>query len=630
MSKKSEEILSNYWGYSQFRPMQEEIIDASIYGKDVIALLPTGGGKSICFQVPGIAREGITIVVSPLIALMEDQVNQLQKRGIRAKALTSGLSFREIDILLDNAKFGGVDFLYISPERIQTRLFQERVKQMEIGLFVVDEAHCISEWGHDFRPAYLEIAKLREYHPEVPIIAVTATATPKVKEDIATHLKLKNPELFEASFERTNVSYEVYHVSNKLDAITKWIHKNPNDVGIIYCQTRKSVKDVMIYLQSRKIKANMYHGGMNSKERSLALSYWLSEKTPIMVATNAFGMGIDKPNVRFVAHYEIPNNPESYFQEAGRAGRDGNEARTFAFIEPADVNEVAERVLAQFPSTDKIKLIYRALCNYLKIAIGSGEHESYVLQFNDFVKKFNLNVTEVYPAFKLLEMNGSILFSEQGLKGSRIKISIDNTHLYGFQLKNPVLDPLITWVCRNHSEVFDSFCELDEADACQRLKISSQELERQLKYLEEHGIIDITWRTDLPMVTFLHERFPDDYVELKAEVYHFRKERALERMNVMKRFIEEKHCRPQFIISYFGQKSEPCGKCDYCLEQNLLEKHPRLELELIALLEQNTMSLSDIIARYDTSFASKIKTTLRELINQERIVFNEQGFSLPR
>jgi ATP-dependent DNA helicase RecQ len=629
MSKKSEEILSNYWGYSKFRPLQEEIVDAAIYGKDVIALLPTGGGKSICFQVPGIAREGITIVVSPLIALMEDQVNQLQKRGIRAKALTSGLSFREIDILLDNAKFGGLDFLYISPERIQTRLFQERVKQMEIGLFVVDEAHCISEWGHDFRPAYADIAKLREFHPEVPIMAVTATATPKVKEDIATHLKLKNPELFEAPFERTNVSYEVYHVSNKLDAITKWIHKNPTDVGIVYCQTRKSVKDVMIYLQTQKIKANMYHGGMNGKERSLALENWLSEKTPIMVATNAFGMGIDKPNVRFVAHYEIPNNPESYFQEAGRAGRDGNESRTFAFIEPADINEVAERVLAQFPSTDKIKLIYRALCNYLKIAIGSGEHESYVLQFKDFVKKFNLNITEVYPAFKLLEMNGSILFSEQGLKGSRIKISIDNTHLYGFQLKNPVLDPLITWICRNHSDVFDSFCELDEADACQKLKISSQELERQLRYLEEHGLMDITWRTDLPMVTFLHERFPDDYVELKAEVYHFRKERALERMNIMKMFIEEKHCRPQFIIAYFGQKSEPCGKCDYCLEQNLLEKHPRLELELIALLEQKPMSLAEIIAEYDASFSAKIKAILKELINQERIIFNAQRFSLP-
>lgn len=630
MSKKSEEILSNYWGYPQFRPLQEDIVDAAIYGKDVIALLPTGGGKSICFQVPGIAREGITIVVSPLIALMEDQVNQLQKRGIRAKALTSGLSFREIDILLDNAKFGGLDFLYISPERIQTRLFQERVKQMEIGLFVVDEAHCISEWGHDFRPAYLEITRLREYHPEVPIIAVTATATPKVKEDIVTHLKLKNPEIFEASFERNNVSYEVYPVSNKLDAITKWIHKNPQDVGIVYCQTRKSVKDVMIYLQARKIRANMYHGGMNSKERSLALADWLSEKTPIMVATNAFGMGIDKPNVRFVAHYEIPNNPESYFQEAGRAGRDGNASRTFVFVEPSDISEVAERVMAQFPSPEKIKLIYRALCNYLKVAIGSGEHESYELPFNDFVKKFNLHMAEVYPAFRLLEMNGTILFSEQGLKGSRIKVSIDNTHLYGFQLKNPVLDPLITWICRNYSEVFDSFCELDEAEACMRLKISEKELERQLKYLEEHGIIDITWRTDLPMVTFLHERFPDDYIELRPEVYHFRKERALDRMNVMKKFIEEKHCRPQFIISYFGQKSEPCGKCDYCLEQSLLEKHPRLELELVALLEQKPMTLQEVITQFDASFSAKIKTILRELINQERIVFNEPYFSLPR
>ncbi|AEA45550.1 RecQ family ATP-dependent DNA helicase [Fluviicola taffensis] len=630
MSKKSQEILSKYWGYSEFRPMQEEIIEASIYGKDVIALLPTGGGKSICFQVPGIAREGITIVVSPLIALMEDQVNQLQKRGIRAKALTSGLSFREIDILLDNAKFGGIDFLYISPERIQTRLFQERVKQMEIALFVVDEAHCISEWGHDFRPAYMEISKLREYHPEVPIIAVTATATPKVKEDIASHLKLKNPEIFEASFERTNVSYEVYPVSNKLDAIAKWILKNPNDVGIIYCQTRKSVKDVMIYLQALKIKANMYHGGMNGKERSLALTNWLSEHTPIMVATNAFGMGIDKPNVRFVSHYEIPNNPESYFQEAGRAGRDGNESRTFAFVEPVDLNEIAVRVMAQFPSPDKIRLIYRALCNYLKVAIGSGEHESYILLFKDFVKKFNLNMAEVYPAFRLLEMNGSILFSEQGLKGSRIKISIDNTHLYGFQLKNPVLDPLITWISRNHSEVFDSFCEIDEEEACKRLKISNQELERQLKYLEEHGIIDITWRTDLPMITFLHERLPDDYIELKPEVYHFRKERALERMNVMKAYIEGRHCRPQFIIAYFGQTSIPCGKCDYCLEQRLLEKHPRLELELIELLEQKPMTLAEIVSQFDASFATKIKSILKELINQERVTFSEMYFSLPQ
>lgn len=626
---KSKEILSRIWGYSQFRPLQEEIVDASIYGKDVLALLPTGGGKSICFQVPGIAREGITIVISPLIALMEDQVNQLVSKGVRAKALTSGLSYREIDILLDNAKFGGVDFLYISPERIQTALFQERVKQMEVGLIVVDEAHCISEWGHDFRPAYLTISKLREIHPEVPIIAVTATATPKVKEDIITHLQLKNPEIFESSFERDNISYEVYHVASKLEAITKWILKNPKDVGIIYCQTRRSVKDVMTYLQARKINAIMYHGGMKSKERSIALSNWMSEKNPIIVATNAFGMGIDKPNVRFVTHYEIPNNPEAYFQEAGRAGRDGKESRTFSFIEPNDVDEIAKRVLAQFPSPDQIRLVYRAMCNYLKIAIGSGNHESYALNYTDFVKKFNLNPTEVYPAIKLLEMNGNILFSEQGLKGSRVKINIDATHLYGFQLKNPTLDPLITWLNRNYNELFDTFCEIDETEACSRLRISEAELEKQLQTLETLGIIDITWRTDLPQVTFLHERLPDDYIELRPEVYHFRKERALERMNVMKEFVEGKHCRPHFIISYFGQTSSMCGKCDYCKEQILLEKHPRLELELISLLEKEPLSLQAIISEFDEAFTPKIKTILKDLLNQERIVFSDQLFKLP-
>jgi ATP-dependent DNA helicase RecQ len=308
--QKSNEILNRVWGYGSFRPMQEDIVDAAIYGKDVLALLPTGGGKSICFQVPGLARDGICIVISPLIALMEDQVQQLQQRGIKAKALTSGMSFREIDITLDNAKFGGIEFLYVSPERIQTRLFQERVKQMNVGLFVVDEAHCISEWGHDFRPSYKQISLLRQLHPEVPMMAVTATATKEVVEDIIASLSLKNVQFFEAPFERSNISYEVYPVSNKLNAITRLCKRNEGNVGIIYCQTRKSVKNVLQHLLSHGIKANMYHGGLNSQQRSLALNNWMSEVTPIMVATNAFGMGIDKPNVRFVTHYELPNNPD--------------------------------------------------------------------------------------------------------------------------------------------------------------------------------------------------------------------------------------------------------------------------------------------------------------------------------
>ena len=628
--EKSRSILKKYWGFDQFRPLQEEIVDATIYGKDVLALLPTGGGKSVCFQVPGLALEGLTLVISPLIALMDDQVKQLRARGIRAKAITSALSYREIDILLDNARFGGLDFLYVSPERLQTRLFIERFKLMQIGLIVVDEAHCISEWGHDFRPSYKHIADLREIHPNIPIIALTATANEFVKNDIIESLNLREPAVFEASFERPNLSYEVYHVNNKLDAIIKWCLKHPNDVGIVYCQTRKAVKDLAKILHSKQISVDMYHGGMNLKERGISLQNWMTERKKIMVATNAFGMGIDKPNVRFVLHYELPANPEAYFQEAGRAGRDGKESRTFVFIQPGDLNELSERVFSQFPALETVKLVYRALCNYLKIAIGSGEQEAYEVNILDFVKKFNLNISEVYASFKLLEMNETLLFSESGLKGSRIKFAIDNKHLYSFQLKNPTVDPLITAICRFHNDVFDEFIELEEFELCKRLAIKDEDLQKQLRYLEEHGIIDITWRTDKPMVTFLHQRFPDDQLQMRAEVYHFRKERALERMEFMKNFVNLKHCRPQYILAYFGQYVEPCGKCDYCREQALLEQHPRLEMELIGLLEDGEKTLQELSDNFDPIHTPQIKKTLRQLLTEERIQFKHSKFYLPR
>lgn len=625
--QKSREILSKFWGFSEFRPLQEDIIDAAIYGKDVLALLPTGGGKSICFQVPGLAREGLCLVISPLIALMEDQVEQLRKRGIRAKALTSGMSFKDMDITLDNARFGGLEFLYVSPERIQTRLFQERVKRMELGLIVVDEAHCISEWGHDFRPSYQQIAQLRELHPDVPVIALTATATDRVKTDIIASLQLKQPLVFESSFERHNLSYEVYPVQNKLKAIVRLCQRSQGQVGIVYCQTRKSVKEVMQQLLFQGIKANMYHGGMNYKERSAALQDWLKEKTPVMVATNAFGMGIDKPNVRFVAHYEVPNNPEAYFQEAGRAGRDGHDARTFVFVEPGDMAIVQERTLAQFPDIERVKHIYRALCSYLKIAIGSGSQETYVLNFPEFAKRFQLHISEVYPAFKLLEMNGDILFSEDGLRGSRLRFTIDNAHLYGFQLKNPHVDALIVQLNRMHSDLFDAFVEIDEEAICKQLKCSPENLREQLTFLENNGVIDITWRTNLPMVTFLHERFPDDYLKLRPEVYQFRKDRAMERVETMRKFVEGKQCRQQFILHYFGQDSVPCGKCDRCKENAAFSKHPRLEMEILELLE-SPKTLDEILDRFDQDLALKVKHLLREMLVDERISFSENTYSL--
>lgn len=627
--QKSNEILNRVWGYGSFRPMQEDIVDAAIYGKDVLALLPTGGGKSICFQVPGLARDGICIVISPLIALMEDQVQQLQQRGIKAKALTSGMSFREIDITLDNAKFGGIEFLYVSPERIQTRLFQERVKQMNVGLFVVDEAHCISEWGHDFRPSYKQISLLRQLHPEVPMMAVTATATKEVVDDIITSLSLKNVQFFEAPFERSNISYEVYPVSNKLNAITRLCKRNDGNVGIIYCQTRKSVKNVLQHLLSHGIKANMYHGGLNSQQRSLALNNWMSEVTPIMVATNAFGMGIDKPNVRFVTHYELPNNPEAYFQEAGRAGRDGNESRTFAFVGSNDIAELKERIISQFPPIETVKLVYRAICNYLKIAIGSGKDESYTIDFSEFTKRFQLKIDVIYPALKLLVMNGDIALTADGLRGSRIKFTIDNAHLYAFQLKNARVDPLITTLSRMYQDLFEDFSEIDETTVCKRLKINQQELESQLKFLEERGIIDITWRTSLPLVTFLHERLPDDFISFQPEVYTFRKEKALERVEAMRKYVESRQCRQQFIIEYFGQTSNPCGKCDICKENVLFSKHPRLEMEILDVV-QTPKTMEEILLSFEEELTLKIKNLIRELLVAERISFSENKYSLPK
>ena len=338
------EILKKYWGFNGFRAQQEDIVQSAINGRDTLALLPTGGGKSICFQVPGIAREGVCLVVSPLIALMQDQVENLKLRGLRAVAITSGMSRREIDIVLDNAKFGSLDFLYVSPERLKTEVFITRFKQMKISLIAIDEAHCISQWGHDFRPPYLEIHKLRDIHPNVPMIAVTATATKEVREDIIQQLGLKNTNYFEGDFSRENISYEVYAVQNKRNAILKACQKFAGSTGIIYCQTRRETKEVAKLLIAHKFSAGIYHGGMPGEEREKKLAAWLNNEIRIIVATNAFGMGIDKPDVRFVLHYEIPNNIEAYFQEAGRSGRDGKASRNMAFYTQVDLVKLKQRI----------------------------------------------------------------------------------------------------------------------------------------------------------------------------------------------------------------------------------------------------------------------------------------------
>ena len=618
----AKEILEKYWGYSSFRPLQEQIVLDSIAGHDCIALLPTGGGKSICFQVPGIIREGITIVISPLIALMQDQVNNLKKFGLRATAITSAMTYREIDVALDNAVFQGIDFLYVSPERLQTTLFIERLKKMNVGLLVVDEAHCISEWGHDFRPPYRKIADLRKYHPEAPIMALTATATKEVKEDIILQLDLKNPAVFESSFQRANLSYEVHQVENKEIALGKWVQKFPHMCGIVYCQTRKSVKEIANFLFNQGIKTGIYHGGLDAVQRNQMMQLWMNDEVHLMIATNAFGMGIDKPNVRYVIHYEFPNNIEAYFQEAGRAGRDGKESRTLVLLNQRDIASTHETIEKQFPPIQKVKSTYRALCNHLKLAIGSGEGESFPINLKDLCNSFKLEVIETYQSLKILEMNGDILFNESIFNPTRIKFSVGNTVVYSFQIKYEKVAKLISFLSRSYPGIFDHFFDLDESVCCSKLGVTVKELESQLRFLEQNGIIDITWKTDLPKVTFLHERLPDDYMRVSDEVYHNRKIRAFRRWDNMQQYLLTNHCREQFILHYFGQKVLTCGKCDYCRN---LRKEKIAQTQLIekirSQLEENPKTLEELLNINNVISDSQIKQVLQHMILEEEIIF---------
>ncbi|MBW7867729.1 MAG: RecQ family ATP-dependent DNA helicase [Brumimicrobium sp.] len=619
----AQEILKQYWGYDSFRAQQGDIVQSVITGNDTFALLPTGGGKSICFQVPGLARDGICIVISPLIALMQDQVKNLQSKGIKAAAITSGMSKREIDIILDNAKFGGLDFLYVSPERLKTELFLTRFKQMQVGLIAIDEAHCISQWGHDFRPPYLDIHLLREIAPNVPIIAVTATATAQVKEDIIQHLKLKNPNYYEGSFARDNISYEIYSVENKRNAILKVCEKFKGHTGIIYCQTRRETKEIAKLLLAHHLSVGIYHGGMTNEDRKNTLDAWMHNQIRIVIATNAFGMGIDKPDVRFVLHYEVPNNIEAYFQEAGRAGRDGKASRNLAFYNQMDVIKMKQRLKEAFPPIEYIKMIYRAICNHLGVAIGSGENETYDLDIKAFVKKYELEPTEAYNALKILELNDTLLLNEAAHHPTKLRFAVNNNTLYDFQIKNEKYDPIISLLSRKYAGIFSNFIEIDENFLSKQLKISHDQVTKTLQYLEKQGLIEATWQTDLPQITFLHERLPDDYMRIEKDVYDHRKQTATMKLDSMLHFLQAPICRSILLLEYFGQKGEKCGKCDICLSENNSNYTAQELMEIIfKLLQEKPRSLDElmtIITHTDKTFISGI---INWMLDEDKIYFN--------
>lgn len=563
-----EEILQKHWGYPSFRPLQEEIVSSVYQGHDTLALMPTGGGKSITFQVPALAKEGLCIVITPLIALMKDQVAQLRKRNIKALSIDSGMSAREIDIALDNCIFGGVKFLYISPERIGTELFQMRAKKMHVNLVAIDEAHCISQWGYDFRPAYLQIAALREFIPKVPFLALTATATPEVVEDIQRQLRFEKPNVMRKSFYRENLKYLVRSLEDKQKYLLQTI-KRAKGSGIIYVRNRKKTREVADFLRKNGISASFYHAGLSHELRDQRQLLWVSGKIRVIVSTNAFGMGIDKPDVRFVIHLDLPDSPEAYFQEAGRAGRDEKLAVAVMLYSPTDKRKMEDRIEASFPSIEFIKQVYNAIGSFLKIPYQGGKFMSYDFTIRKFATQYSFPLLQVFSALKFLEHEGYLVYQADANMQAKVYFAIPRDELYKYQVKNARYDAFIKLLLRSYSGMFSEFVPIDEEVLAQRANTSVQVIQEYLNRLKSHNIIYYSPRRDTPIITFLEERLAPQAVAISQKNYQERKERYMKRAEAMLGYVApDVVCRSQYLLDYFGEKNaEPCGQCDRCEEK---------------------------------------------------------------
>lgn len=626
-------ILKKYWGYDAFRKKQDDIIQSVIDGNDTLVLLPTGGGKSICYQIPGLLAEGVCLVISPLIALMQDQVEQLKKRGVKAVALTSGMSKREIDIQLDNAIYGSTKFLYVSPERLKSSLFRERFAKMNINLIAVDEAHCISEWGYDFRPAYLDIADLRTIKPDTTVMALTATATPEVAEDIQVKLQFKQPHLISDTFERTNITYNTYQSNNKLNRILEYLGKT-KDSGIIYCSTRKGVKNLCKHLLDEGVSSNFYHGGLDPEVRKKRQQDWIENRIQVMVCTNAFGMGIDKPDVRFVLHYDIPQTIEAYFQEAGRAGRDGNPAETILFFEPSDIDDLKEKVHAKFPALTEIKQIYKALGSHFQLAVGSGEGETYEINLLDFCDRFNIDLITAYNSLKFLEIGGYLALSENFSSPSKLQIITDPKNLYQYQVKDQKYNKIIQFLLRTQMGVFEGLQTIDEFKIAKHTGVSKKDIETALKFLDTQEVVRYIPRLNGTYITFLTERLTESNLSLPAEIYHKRKVAAISKLNAMVDFLLAEDCTSRFLLNYFGEKDGyRCEKCNRCVGEK--EKHQLSDIkkDIESYLKtrfnnEDQVLIQDLISALNNYSKDEILEKVRWMIDHDQLNADPLGKSL--
>jgi ATP-dependent DNA helicase RecQ len=626
MSKETRAILLKYWGYSAFRPMQEDIVDSAVAGNDCLALLPTGGGKSVCFQVPAMYLDGLCLVITPLIALMKDQVQHLKKVGIPAAALFSGMHFQEQEIVYNQAVFGRLKFLYISPERLATDRFIEAVKRMKVCLIAVDESHCISQWGYDFRPPYLRIAEIRPYLPKTPVMALTATATPQVVDDIMTKLNFRSRLVFQTSYERKNLTYNVIYQPDKYGSMLRLLTGLVKGSAIVYVRNRKRTREIAEYLTSRGISATHYHAGLETKVRDQRQAAWMRTEYRVMVATNAFGMGIDKPDVRMVLHLDLPDSLEAYFQEAGRGGRDGLEAKAYLICNDNDVQQLKVNLDFSFPELKTIRDMYQALGNFLQLPVGSGKDQSFDFDMLHFSKHYNFQAVEVYNALKLLEKEGMLMLSEGMNTPSRLMFTAGREDLYRYQVEQPYYDPFIKHLLRNYPGIFTDFVVINEEEIARKTAMDHTKVIQFLNHLQKLGFLAYNPRKEKPQLVFLWERVDSANITLSPQHYAHRKKSAEIRVQAVIDFINNKDvCRNIQLLGYFGENQvRRCGTCDVCSRRNSLSltdiEYDHISGRLKAMLSERPMPLFEAVKLTEGFSEEKVLSVVRWMIDNKMVV----------